>query len=70
MCNLEMNETVSKPSMVNQSKSSSIQVKKSLVSKKKKKEAVLIEFEDKVRFIQLSSSQFKKICQLVMFVSV
>jgi hypothetical protein len=37
MCNLEMNETVSKPSMVNQSKSSSIQVKKSLVSKKKKK---------------------------------
>lgn len=69
MCNLEMNETVSKPSMVNQSKSSSIQVKKSLVSKKKK-EAVLIEFEDKVRFIQLSSSQFKKICQLVMFVSV
>lgn len=69
MCNLEMNETVSKPSMVNQSKSS-IQVKKSLVSKKKKKEAMLIEFEDKVRFIQLSSSQFKKICQLVMFVSV
>jgi hypothetical protein len=68
MCNLEMNETVSKPSMVNQSKSSSIQVKKGLVSKKK--EAVLIEFEDKVRFIQLSSSQFKKICQLVMFVSV